>query len=154
MKKRNEARQVRRSDPALDVRKHKRPFLGPEFTPAGKMAEKKRIRKWLPSLILQLNVEGLTASKLDIVERLATQHNVTIILLQETHCQTMGKLVINNYELAGYIVSRRHAPAVLVRNNLSWKISDSSGEDSDIDWQCINVEGYNIINIYKPHFQK
>ena len=62
----------------------------------------------------------------------------------------MGKLVINNYELAGHTISRRHGLASFVRNNLSWKLSDSSGEDSDIEWQCINVEGYNIVNIYKP----
>ena len=62
----------------------------------------------------------------------------------------MGKLVINNYELARCIISRRHDLASFVRNNLSWKLSDSSGEESDIEWRCINVEGYNIINIYKP----
>ena len=43
------------------------------------MAKKKSTRQGLPLQILQLNVEGLTASKLDIAERLATQHNVTII---------------------------------------------------------------------------
>ena len=74
----------------------------------------------------------LTASKLDIVERLAIQHNVTIILLEETHCQTVGKLVNNNYELAGYITSRRQGLAAFVKYNLSWKLSHSSGEDSDI----------------------
>ena len=150
MKKRNEAHQVRGNDPVLDIRKHKRPFLGPEATPAGKMPKKKSTRQGLPLRILQLNVEGLTASELDIVERLATQHSVTTILLQETYCQTVGKLVINNYELAGHTISRKHGLASFVRNNLSWKLSDSSGEDSDIEWQCINVKGYNIVNIYKP----
>ena len=79
MKKRNEAHQVRENDFALDIRKHKRSFLGPEATPAGKMAKKKSTRQGLPLRILQLNVEGLTASKLDIVERLATQHNVLCV---------------------------------------------------------------------------
>ena len=78
MKKRNEAHQVRENDPALDIRKHKRPFLGPEATPAGKIAKKKSTRQGLPLRIFQLNVEGLTTSKLDIVERLATQHNVGV----------------------------------------------------------------------------
>ena len=113
MKKPDEAHQVKGNDPALDIRKHKRPFLRPKATPAGKMAKKKSIRQGLLLRILQLNVEGFTATKLDIVERLATQHNVTIILLQETHCQTVGKLVIDNYELAGYTASRRHGLASL-----------------------------------------
>ena len=135
MKERNEAHQVGGSDPSLDIRKHKRPFLGHETTPARKITKKKSTRQGLPLRILQLNVEGLIASKLDIVERLATEHNVTIILLQETACQTVGKLIINNYELAGHTISRRHSLASFVRNNLSWKLSDSSVEDSDIEWQ-------------------
>ena len=85
MKKRNEAHQVRGNDPALDLQKHKRPFLGPEATPAGKMTKKKRIRQGLPSRILQLSFERLTASKLDLVERLGIQHSVTIIFLPETY---------------------------------------------------------------------
>ena len=62
----------------------------------------------------------------------------------------MRNLVINNCELAGHTISKRHGLASFVRSNLSWKLSDLSGEDSDIEWQCINVEGYNIVNIYKP----
>ena len=114
------------------------------------MAKKKSIWQELPLQTLQLDVEELTASKLDIVEPLTTQHNVIIIFLQETHCQTVGKLVITNYKLAGYTISRRHGLASFNRNNLSWKLSDSSGEESDIEWQCINVQGFNIIDIYKP----
>ena len=72
MKKRNEAHQVRGKGPARNVRKHRRSFLEPEATPAGKMEEKKKIRQGLPLPILQLDIEGLTPSKLDIVERLAS----------------------------------------------------------------------------------
>ena len=43
---------------------------------------------------LQLNVKGLTASKLDVVEQLALVLTVTIILLQETQCQSVGKVVL------------------------------------------------------------
>ena len=89
------------------------------------------------------------ASKLDIVEGLAIQHNVTIILLQENHRQTVGKLVINNCDLVGYTISRRQGVAAFVRNNLSWKLSDSSVKDLDMEWRCINVVGYYIINTYK-----
>ena len=39
------------------------------------MAKNKRIWQGLPLRILQLNVEGCIASKLNIVERLATHHN-------------------------------------------------------------------------------
>ena len=92
MKKRNKAHQVRRNDPALDKRKHKRLFLGPEATSAGKMAKKKSTRQGLPLRILQLNVEGLTASKLDIVERLATQHSVKLEILSNIYLQVVVQI--------------------------------------------------------------
>ena len=36
--------------------------------------------------ILQLNIEGLTASKMNILHHLAMQSEALVILLQETHC--------------------------------------------------------------------
>ena len=36
--------------------------------------------------ILQLNIEGLTASKMNVLHHLAMQSDALVILLQETHC--------------------------------------------------------------------
>ena len=36
--------------------------------------------------ILQLNIEGLTASKMNVLHHLAMQSEALVILLQETHC--------------------------------------------------------------------
>ena len=41
--------------------------------------------------ILQLNMEGLTASKMNVPNHLATEHEALIILLQETHCTSAEK---------------------------------------------------------------
>ena len=49
------------------------------------------------STILQLNVKGLTNSKLTIIEQLAHTNKVTAILLQETHCETKEKLTIPEF---------------------------------------------------------
>ena len=35
--------------------------------------------------ILQLNVEGLTKAKCEVIEQIAIKHNVKVVLLQETH---------------------------------------------------------------------
>jgi len=51
--------------------------------------------------VLQLNTEGLTASKISIIEQLAYKNKAFIIILQETHCTTADKLVIPNFSLAG-----------------------------------------------------
>ena len=52
--------------------------------------------------ILQLNIEGLTASKMNVLHHLAMQFEALVILLQETHCTDAEKLVLPNYQLAGF----------------------------------------------------
>ena len=44
--------------------------------------------------ILQLNIEGLTASKMNVLYHLAMQSEAFVILLQETHCTDKEKLVL------------------------------------------------------------
>ena len=60
------------------------------------------IKKFRGPSILQLNIEGLTASKMNFLHHLATQLEAFVILLQETHCISAEKLVLSNYQLAGF----------------------------------------------------
>ena len=100
MKQQNEANnQVSGYNSAVG-KQHKRPLSLSAVPSLGKRRKKKNT-PGISLRILQLNIEGLTASKLDIVKRLALEDNVTIILFQETHCQSVRKLARNNYELAG-----------------------------------------------------
>ena len=46
--------------------------------------------------ILQLNIEGLTAGKMNVLHHLATRFEALVILLQETHCTSAEKLVQPN----------------------------------------------------------
>ena len=69
------------------------------------MVKKKIILQWLPLRLFQLKVEGLTASKVNIVERLDTQHNVTLrITLNRTftyqeHLETLRKKLASRVAL-------------------------------------------------------
>jgi len=65
--------------------------------------------------ILQLNIEGLTADKISVIEQLAYKNKAYIIVLQENHCTTADKLVIPNFSLAGSILSRNHGLATFVQ---------------------------------------
>jgi len=57
--------------------------------------------------MLQLNTEGLTANKISVIEQLAYKNKAFNIVLQETHCTTVDRLVIPNFSLAGPVqVSR------------------------------------------------
>ena len=44
--------------------------------------------------LLQLNAEGLTKTKINIIEHLAQKYNPTAILIQETHASDTSRLKI------------------------------------------------------------
>ena len=100
--------------------------------------------------ILQLNTEGLTPSKLDVIEHLANTTKALVVLLQETHCISADKLVLPNFALAGSTLSRKHGLATFVHQRLSWTLADQSPAESEIEWLCVDVAGYKIVNVYKP----
>ena len=64
--------------------------------------------------ILQLNIKGLTASKMNVLHHLTVQSEALVILLQETHCTDAEKLVLPNYQLTGSSLSKKHALATFV----------------------------------------
>ena len=89
----------------------KRPFQGGD-------ALKRIINKFRRPAILQLNIEGLTASKMSILHHYAAHREALIILLQETHCTSAQSLVLPDYQLAGSFLSRKHGLATLVDERL------------------------------------
>ena len=100
--------------------------------------------------ILQLNIEGLTASKMNVLHHLAMQSEELIILLQETHSTDAEKLVLSNYQLAGSSLRRKHGLATFVHERLRYTLLDQSPPISEIECLCIDVDGYKIVNVYKP----
>ena len=106
--------------------------------------------KFRRSTILQLNIEGLTASKMNVLHHLAMQSEALVILLQETHCIDAEKLVLPNYQLAGSSSSRKHGLATFVHERLRYMLLDQSSPTSEIEWLCVDVDGYKIVNVYKP----
>jgi len=49
---------------------------------------------------LQLNIEGLSVSRICDIEQLTNRRKALINLLQETHCANMDRLMIPNFTLA------------------------------------------------------
>ena len=100
--------------------------------------------------ILQLNVEGLTRVKRDLVRHLAEEHHANVILLQETHCSDEGKLAIEGYTIVKFIPSNQHGIATYTCDGLNAKLVQSSSESTPIESIIIDVNGCQIANIYKP----
>ena len=100
--------------------------------------------------ILQLNIKGLTGSKMNVLHHLAMQSEALVILLQETHCTDAEKLLLSNYQLAGYSLSRKHGLVTFIHERLRYTLLDQSPLTSEIEWLCVDVDGYQIVNVYKP----
>ena len=123
---------------------NKRRIKSLEFT-SGHIANKFR-----RPTIFQLNIGGLTASKMNVLHHLAMQSEVLVILLQETHCTDAEKLVLPNYQLAGSSLSRKHGLVTFVHERLRYTLLDQFPPTSEIEWLCVDVDGYKIVNVYKP----
>ena len=87
---------------------------------------------------------------MNVLHHLATELEALVILLQKTHCTSAEKLVLPNYVLAGSSLSRKHGLATFVHERLPWTLVSQSPVTSEIEWLCVDVDDYKIVNIYKP----
>ena len=111
---------------------------------------RRTVNKFQRPSIFQLNIEGLTASKMSVLHHFAIQCEALVILLQETHCTSVETLVLPSYHLAGFSLSRKRRLAMFVHERLKWILIDRSSPTSEIEWVCVDVDNYKIVNVYKP----
>ena len=99
------------------------------FSGRGDAHLRRTVNKFQRPSILQLNIEGLTASKMSVLQdehHLALQCEALVILLQETHCTSVEKLDLPSYHLAGFSLSRKHGLAGFVLERLKCILIDQS----------------------------
>ena len=87
---------------------------------------------------------------MNVLHHLAMQSEALVILLQETHCTDAEKLVLPNYQLAGSSLSRKHGLATFVHERLRYTLLDQFPLTSEIEWLCVDADGYKLVNVYKP----
>ena len=87
---------------------------------------------------------------MNALHHLAMQSEALVILLQETHYTDAEKLVLPNYQLARSSLSRKHGLATFVHERLRYTFLDQSPLTSEIELLCVDVDGYKIVNVYKP----
>ena len=92
--------------------------------------------------VLQLNIDGLTPSKMNVLHYLAVEYKALVILLQETHCTCADKLTIPGFALAGSFLSRKHGLATFVHDRLKWNFVDQFRATSETEWLCVYRDGY------------
>ena len=87
---------------------------------------------------------------MSVLYQLAAQREALVIPLQETHCTSAQRLVLPDYQLAGFSLSRKHGIATFVHERLKWTHFDQSPPTSETEWLCVDVDGYKIVNVNKP----
>ena len=108
------------------------------------------VNKFRRPAVLKLNIEGLAASKMNVLHHLAMQYQALIILLQKSHCICADKLTIPGSTLAESSLSRKHCLVTFVHDRLKWTLVGQSSATSETEWLCVDVDGYRIVNVYKP----
>ena len=98
--------------------------------------------------ILQLNVEGLSAAKRDLISSIAERQQVDIVCLQETHVDDdkADRFSIRGFDLVSYTLHPKHGRATYVRCN----ITEAAHVVSTPHCDAVRVGGFHIANIYKP----
>ena len=82
------------------------------------------VNKFRRPAVLQLNIEGLTASKMNVLHHLDVQYEALGILLQKIYCTCANKLTIPSFALTGSSLSRKHSLATFVHDRLKWTFAD------------------------------
>ena len=100
--------------------------------------------------LLQLNVEGLTKVKINVIEHLAQKYNPTAILLQETNASDPSPFKICGYQLAAHTERNIYGTTSFVKSGSKWKIAASGPDDLVLNWTAVEVKGTAVINVYKP----
>ncbi|KAL7872833.1 hypothetical protein AOLI_G00119040 [Acnodon oligacanthus] len=100
--------------------------------------------------VLQLNVEGLTIAKLEVIRHLANSNKVAVALQQETHWVSDDNLMLSGFLLAGSIHSKKHKMATFVQEGLSWSATSQSPPGCNIEWLVTKIQEISVVNTYKP----
>ena len=71
--------------------------------------------------ILQLNVEGLSAAKRDVISSIAGKEKIDIICLQETHVgdDKASRFSIKEFDLVSYALHPKFGRATYVRSDIT-----------------------------------
>ena len=82
------------------------------------------VNKFRRPAVLQLNIEGLNASTMNLLHHIAVQYEALVIFLRETLCTCADKLTIPDFALAGSSLSKKHSFATFVHDRLKWTLVD------------------------------
>jgi len=103
-----------------------------------------------PLVLLQLDVEGWTAAKRELIQKMTREMKVTVVLIQEAHQTMTDQLKLYGFTLAGHIPREHHGIAAFVRSSISFSLVGYSNAGDPTQWITITINGICILNVYHP----
>ena len=103
-----------------------------------------------PLNILQINVEGWTTAKREVLQQLVAEKSCTAVLVQETHQTNSDKLKLYGYTLADFVPSAHHGIATFIRNTVPFVHVARSDEDDLTQWIATEIDNIQVVNLYHP----
>lgn len=98
--------------------------------------------------IAQLNVEGLTRAKAEIISK--TFSEIDVLTLQETHVleEETNRLMISGFDIVSCIGHNKHGLATYINKKKSFgNIEQAAGDDNATG---VRIDNLTIFNVYKP----
>lgn len=108
-----------------------------------------------PSLkICQLNIEGISWAKCQVLEKNLRSNDIDVVAIQETHTENTEQLTkrgtIPGYDLLGAVYHRAYGVATYVRSNVENAQFCSASDSDNIQQVIVKIGDITINNIYKP----
>lgn len=131
------------------------------LTDIASLDRRKTSSKFLPLLrVLQLNTEGMSRAKVDLLARVAHENNIDVVALQKMHVNAevsfslstswskAGRGFIEGYSVVCFLLSGIHGSAVSnsIVNCLDLSAKSSVHHDVEIN----ETPELSIISVYKP----
>lgn len=104
--------------------------------------------------VCQLNIEGISRSKSEILSKILKLNDIDLVILQETHATDSQQLTsrgkITGYELLGATYHHAYGNATYIRNNIENAKLISCCTKDNIHSVTIKIADTHVTNIYKP----
>mgnify|MGYP001796321266 CR=1 FL=1 len=99
----------------------------------------------VPVTILQLNAEGLTRAKRDLIRHFTDKHDANVLLIPETHIYDVAELSIGGLSLTDHVPDKHG-------DDIDATLTKKSASESSVESTTIKVNSYYITNVFKPFY--
>lgn len=104
--------------------------------------------------VMHLNIEGTSSEKSELLSRMANEHQVDMIALQETHIldpvDYRSRGHVKGYTVAAYLAHATYGLATYVKDDHKNYNVIQASQENDYSRIVVELSGIKVTNVYKP----